>query len=107
MTLTPRQKKQLSSEAKLIPALLQVGKNGITTSFIEELERMSKKRGLVKIKFLKNYLESEQNEESDFKEQLQSIAEQSKTEIVQIIGNTAVFYNPVARQKAKAFVRDN
>jgi RNA-binding protein len=104
MALTPRQKRQFASEAQAIPALLQVGKNGITSSFIEELERMSKKRGLVKIKFLKSFLEADK--EKTLKEQLEELAEQSKTELVQVIGNTASYYNPLAREAKNTFVRN-
>ena len=51
--MTEYEKKQIRN-IRSEPASLQIGKNGLSTSFIEELNSRLQQSGVLKIKFLKN-----------------------------------------------------
>ena len=72
--------------ASLKPAI-QIGKEGITDSVIEELKRQLKDKKLVKVKFLRSALEEKDREES-----AEDLRNKTGAELIEIRGNTAVFY---------------
>ena len=47
---TKRQDKKLKDQAKAMKPLIQIGKNGLTESVVQQIIRLIKKRKLVKIK---------------------------------------------------------
>lgn len=92
--LSSHEKRKLSAEANTLPTLLQIGKNGVTDVFIEELARMIKKKRLVKVKFLKSIADT-----LEPKEEALNIALKAKLELVGIVGHTMIFYDPHALKK--------
>ncbi|MBN1274883.1 YhbY family RNA-binding protein [Candidatus Woesearchaeota archaeon] len=83
--MDPSQKKAFAGRAKALPALLQIGKNGITDAFIAELATLAEKRGLVKVRLLKSFAES-----NDARAAADELASRAGLLLVSAIGNTIV-----------------
>ena len=79
--------KDLKKEAQLIPAVLNIGKNGITDAFVQELDHILEKKELVKIKLLRSFADA--NETKPVAEELSA---RLKAEIVACKGNTIAFF---------------
>lgn len=91
--LSPARKRRLASEANALQAILQVGKNGLTEAFLAELDKTLKKKGLVKVKLLRNFAD-----EHDTKTTAEEIAASIKADVVSAVGNVAVFYKTPTKQ---------
>ncbi len=94
-TLTPADRRRLKGTAQRLEATLKVGHQGLSASFLAEVDRELALRELIKIKF------------SDFKEEKKElaakIAETTGSALLQIVGHVAVFYRPKPKQpKAEA-----
>lgn len=85
MMLTGKQKRYLRSLAHHLDPVFQVGKGGVNEHLIRHIEEAIEKRELMKISVLNNCDE----EPKDIAVQL---AEQSGSELVQVIGKTIVLY---------------
>ncbi|AIQ63094.1 RNA-binding protein [Paenibacillus stellifer] len=85
MTLTGKQKRYLRSLAHHLDSVFQVGKGGVNDQLIRHIEEAIEKRELMKISVLNNCAE-------DPKEIGGELAEQSGSELVQVIGKTIVLY---------------
>lgn len=83
--LNGKEKRYLRSLANPIEPIVQVGKGSVTDSVLFSLNEALEARELVKVKVLKNCLD----EVSDVAE---ALAEQSKSELVQVIGRNVVLY---------------
>ena len=79
--------KELHTQAQHLPALLNIGKNGVTDAFIAELDHTLEKKELVKIKLLRSFATS--NETSSVAEQ---ISKKLKAEVLMCKGNAITFY---------------
>ncbi len=77
----------IKKEAKNLKPLVRVGKSGLNDSLIDEIKKHLKKRKLVKVKFLKNSIQT------DLKGMASEIARLTASELVFVVGFTAVFYN--------------
>ena len=88
--LTNAQVQQKRAEAQQIDVSLQVGKNGVTPSTIEELSAQLKKRKLVKVRLLKTATEGGAQDDS----QAKSLAEGTHSVLIEVRGHTAVFFRP-------------
>ena len=91
--VTPPQKRKLRKQAQTIKPLIQIGKNGVTDNTINNIDTKLEDHELVKIKY---------NINKDQREALtQRIAQETKSEIIDTIGNTATLYrrssNPAKR----------
>lgn len=78
---------QLKNEATKIKPILNIGKNGITDSVIEEIKKQVKAARLVKIKMLKTSAEGE-----DMRTSAEKLAEATKTTLIDVRGSTVVLY---------------
>lgn len=78
---------ELRGQAAKIEALTHVGKNGITDSLIEELKRQMKDNKLIKVKLLKSAVEAMPREEL-----AKELAEKTKSELIEVKGNTVVLF---------------
>ncbi|WP_406660017.1 YhbY family RNA-binding protein [Methanolobus sp. ZRKC3] len=78
---------KLKAEASKIKPILNVGKNGITDSLIDEIKKQVKANRLVKIKMLKTSSEGE-----DTKTAAQKLAELTNTTLIEVRGSTVVLY---------------
>lgn len=77
-----------------IDATLQLGKDGVTDLWLEELREQLKKRKLVKVRLLKTT-----KGEKSSKEIAAEIAERSGARIVDVRGSVAVFADPSFRDR--------
>lgn len=78
---------QLRTEATKIKPILNIGKNGITESVLEEIKKQVKANRLIKIKMLKTSAEGE-----DIKASAAKLAEATKTTLIDVRGSTVVLY---------------
>lgn len=78
-------KQEIKAEATSIEPTLHVGKSGIE-SIVEELNIQLKNKKLVKVKFLRSAFA-----ETGKKELAQKLADISRSELIEVRGNTAVF----------------
>lgn len=90
MAMTTKQRSYLKGLAMSIDPIFQLGKGGLTTEYLDSIEEGLEARELIKINVLKNCLE-------DPKELAYAIAENTDSEVVQIIGRKIVIYR-MARQ---------
>jgi len=83
--LTGKQRAFLKSMANKIDPIFQLGKNGVTESFIKQVEDALEAREIIKIKVLNNSL-------LDTTEVANEIAKAADAEFVQSIGSKFVLY---------------
>lgn len=83
--LTGKQRAALRKEANQIPALYQIGKDGITENIIKQFDDALEARELIKVHILDSAL-------LETRETADSIAVQLGAESVQVIGNKFVLY---------------
>lgn len=88
--------KELRKKANAIKPIVRIGKDGLKQSLIEEINVHLKKRKLIKIKALRSA--AAEDEKGFAKKLAKSISEETKSEIIDIIGLNIVLY----RQSAKS-----
>lgn len=69
------------------PAMLQIGKSGLTEGTVKEAVRLLKKHRYIKIRMLRSSLEAESKASM-----VAQLAEECKAHVAGIRGNTAVIY---------------
>lgn len=79
------EKKNYRKIARAMKPTVQIGKNGINDSTILEIKKQVKKRLIIKIKFLKNFSET-----NNVKESFDYLIKKTETFLVYSIGNTLV-----------------
>lgn len=85
--LSGKEKRYLRSLANTVDPVVQVGKASVNESVLFSLNEALDARELVKVKVLKNCLD-------EVKDVAQELADQSKAELVQVIGRNVVLYRP-------------
>ncbi|MBU2561775.1 MAG: YhbY family RNA-binding protein [Nanoarchaeota archaeon] len=85
--MTPETIKALRSKARLLEPLVRIGKNGLTDAAVLQVKRLLMKRNLVKVKFLKAFIDT-----NDRKEAARQLAESTGSELVDQVGFVAVLY---------------
>ncbi len=78
---------KLKSEASKLSPIINIGKNGVTDSVVEELKKHIKANRLVKVKVLKSA-----EAEKDLKAIAEELAERSQSTLVEVRGRTVVLY---------------
>ncbi|MCL2857084.1 MAG: ribosome assembly RNA-binding protein YhbY [Oscillospiraceae bacterium] len=91
-TLTSKQRAQLRALANPLDTILQVGKGGIGPAVITGADNALTARELIKGRVL-------QNSEYSSKEAAEQIAEQTGSQVVQVIGTRFVLYRPNPEKK--------
>ena len=91
--MTTKQRAYLKGLAMNIDPIFQIGKGGLTTEYLDGVEEALEARELIKINVLKNCLDEP-------KELAYAIAENTLSEVVQVIGRKIVLYRE-ARQPEK------
>ncbi len=91
--LTSKQRAKLRGMANTIPALYQIGKDGITENVVKQFQDALEARELIKVHVLENAME-------DTRTVAEEVAKKVGAETVQIIGSKFVLYkkstkNPV------------
>lgn len=79
--------KLIKSKSKNLEPILRIGKSGITPNQIDEIKKLLKKKKLVKIKMLNNFV-SGKNRKAAAKE----LSEKTNSVLVDYIGNIVVLY---------------
>jgi RNA-binding protein len=87
MALTPDKKKELKSKARALEPLVRLGKNGLTPTVVLQVKRLLDKRSLVKVKFLRAFLDSH-----DRKSASEELAQKTGSELVDQVGFVVVLY---------------
>ena len=85
--LTGKQRSYLRSLANNLQPIFQVGKGGINDNMIKQFSEALEARELIKATVLRNA-------ESDTKMVCEEIAEQTQSQIIQVIGSKFVLYKP-------------
>jgi RNA-binding protein len=78
---------QLKSEANQIDPVLKIGKNGVTDTLIEELNKQMKAKKLVKVRILKSA-----EERKDLKAIAEVIACATRSTLIEVRGRIVVLY---------------
>ncbi len=66
---------------------IQLGKSGLTEGFINEVKRRLKKQGVVKIRILRSYLKSGENDRRSI---ARKVAELAGARLIEVRGNTFI-----------------
>ncbi|RZT22274.1 MULTISPECIES: ribosome assembly RNA-binding protein YhbY [Fictibacillus] len=90
--LTGKQKRFLRSKAHHIQPIFQVGKGGVNSNLVKQVEEALEARELIKVSVL-------QNCEDDKETVAEELSTGSKAELVQVIGSTIVLYKESVNQK--------
>lgn len=90
--LTSSEVKQLKKQAHHLKPIFQIGKNGVTDNFIDQINDVLEKRELIKVSVLQNCLEDKDEIAND-------ISEQTNSHIITIIGNTIIIYKESVSNK--------
>ena len=95
ITLTSSQRKELTSAAQPLSAVVIIGQNGVTDGVTQMVRTTLADHELIKVKF------------NAFKEDKQTLSEQlaaaADAALVRIIGNTAIFYRPAEKPEDRRF----
>ena len=90
--LTGKQRSFLKGIANNIDPIFQIGKNGITDNFINQVDEALEAREIIKIKVLNN-------SSLEAKEVAGILSEKANAEFVQSIGNKFVLYRESKKNK--------
>lgn len=90
--ITGKQRSYLKGLANKIDPIFQLGKNGITESFLKQVDDALEAREIVKVNVLSNSF-------LDVKEAANEVANETNAEFVQSIGNKFVIYRESEENK--------
>ena len=90
--LNKAQMKKLRKLSHTERSILQIGKQGLTEAFIEQIDGALEKRELIKFNIL-------QNSAQDVTLVAEEIAEELDAIVVQTIGSTAILYRKSSKEK--------
>lgn len=90
--MNSKQRAYLKGLAMNIDSILNIGKSSLTPEFTESVREALEARKLIKISVLKNCLD-------DPKELAYTIAERTRSEVVQVIGRRIVLYKESKEHK--------
>ena len=85
--MTSKQRSYLKGLAMNLEPVFQIGKSSVTPENVEAISEVFNTRELVKISILKNCLD-------DPKEVANTVAERTRSQVVQVIGKKIVLYKP-------------
>ena len=85
--MTTKQRSYLKGLAMNLEPVFQIGKSSVTPENVEAISEVFNTRELVKISILKNCLD-------DPKEVANTVAERTRSQVVQVIGKKFVLYKP-------------
>ncbi|MCQ6266300.1 ribosome assembly RNA-binding protein YhbY [Fictibacillus sp. WQ 8-8] len=90
--LTGKQKRFLRSKANPIQPIFQVGKGGVNSNMVKQIEDALEARELIKISILQNCEESKEDV-------AQALVKGAKANLVQVIGNVIILYKESKENK--------
>lgn len=83
--LTGKQRSYLRKKGNQMNPVVQVGKNGISSGLVEQVEEVLEAKELIKVRILDNSLYTA-------REAAEELAKKCEAEIVQVIGNVCLIY---------------
>ncbi|MGE0793327.1 MAG: YhbY family RNA-binding protein [Candidatus Woesearchaeota archaeon] len=89
MTIELDKLKSLKIEAKSLKSVINIGKNGLSDTTIEQIKLYIKANKLCKIKLSRNFLDSQ---ELSKKQLAQELAEKTNSELIDQVGNVVVLW---------------
>ncbi len=92
--MTSKQRAYLKGLAMNLEAIFQIGKSSITPEITAAVSEALEARELIKINVLKNCMDDE-------KSIAQTLAERTRSEVVQVIGKKIVLYRPAKEEKKR------
>ncbi len=94
--ISPENRRQLKASAHHLKALAQVGKKGITETFVKEITQLLNDHELIKVKF---------NEFKEEKKDLSTdLAKKTKSEVVAVTGNVAILFKQQAAEDKRKYL---
>ena len=91
MNITSKQRAYLKSLASSQDAIFQVGKSSLTPELVAAVDEALEKRELIKLSVLKNCFD-DPNEIAD------TVAERTRSLVVQVIGKKIILYRPAKKE---------
>lgn len=85
-------KDKLKKNAQAMPALIQIGKNGITDGIVNHITALIKDKKLIKVKVLEAALASEEKRKSEIRKIAEDISAKTQSTIVRIVGNVITLF---------------
>lgn len=92
--MTSKQRAYLKSLAMVMDPIFQLGKSSLTPEFTDAVSEALEARELIKITVLQNCMD-------DPKELAQTLAERTRSQVVQVIGKKIVLYKEGKDDKKK------
>lgn len=92
--MTSKQRAYLKSLAMVMDPIFQLGKSSLTPEFTDAVSEALEARELIKINVLQNCMD-------DPKELAQTLAERTRSQVVQVIGKKIVLYKEGKDDKKK------
>lgn len=77
----------LKKDAHALKPLVQIGKHGLTPESLIEIQKHLKRKKLIKIKFLKNILDS-----TDKKELIATLEKSLNAQVISVVGSVCTLY---------------
>jgi RNA-binding protein len=87
--LPGKERRRLRARGVMLEPVVRIGKRGLTSGVIEEVDRQLEERELVKVRFERNVLSR-----YDRKELAAELARKVNAELVDVRGRTAVLFRP-------------
>lgn len=95
--MTSKQRAYLKGLAMTMDPILQIGKSSLTPELTQSVNEALDARELIKIYVLKNCVD-------DGKILAQTLAERTRSQVVQVIGRMIVLYKPAKEEKDRKIV---
>ena len=95
--MTSKQRAYLKGLAMTMDPILQIGKSSLTPELTQSVNEALDARELIKINVLKNCVD-------DGKILAQTLAERTRSQVVQVIGRMIVLYKPAKEEKDRKIV---
>ena len=98
--MTTKQRACLKGLAMTMEPILQIGKSSLTPELTAAVDEALEARELIKIRVLKNCFD-------DSRQLAQTLAERTRSEVVQVIGKKIVLYRQAKDEKKRKIVLPN
>lgn len=92
MALSKAQIKFLKKESHQMKSIYQIGKLGLTETFVEQIDLALERHEMVKFNILQNSVE-------EIKQAAEEVADAVRAEVIQTIGHTATLYRESKKEK--------
>ncbi len=79
--------KALKKKAKILDPVIRIGKKGLSEESISEIKKQLKKNKLIKVKFLRSFIDSQDKKKAAFE-----LCEKTGAELIDKVGFVVVIY---------------